>query len=121
MGEKKKKKEGKKGIILKGVLFFFICVLLLLGATAFYAFLRIGSAPSESEKAFFAKLPNYKNGKFLIRQKPFLSFSLMAEAAVKVADVGDFQIGFFQTGHGTAPPFQEKRELSQLPFIVSYF
>ena len=73
MGEKKKKKEEKKGIILKGVLFFFICVLLLLGATACYAFLRIGSAPSESEKAFFAKLSNYKNGKFLNFDKVELS------------------------------------------------
>ena len=73
MGEKKKKKEGKKGLVLKGLLFFLIALLLLSGVTVCYALRRIGSAPSEAEKAFFAKLPNYKNGKFLNYDKVELS------------------------------------------------
>ena len=60
----KKAPSAKKGIIkiLLGLLG--ILVLLTVSAGA-WAYLRIGSPPSDQEKTFYSTLPNYRTGKFL--------------------------------------------------------
>ena len=49
----------------KITLWSLLVVFLILGGFSCYALSQIGSAPSPAEQQFFAKLPNYRDGKFL--------------------------------------------------------
>ena len=65
----KKKTPPQKRTVLKIILSLFLLILLLAGGICTYAIIRIGRAPDDSEKSFFAKLPNYREGKFLNLEK----------------------------------------------------
>ena len=83
MAEKKKKSApgGKKSVFLKILLPVLLFFLLLLGGTACFAYQRIGGEPSESEKAYYSKLPNYRNGRFLNLEKVELNPKKLAKKA----------------------------------------
>lgn len=61
MSQKKKKARSYWKILLPVLVLF---ILLTVGCTCF-TLVQIGKGCSESEKAFFQKFPNYRNGKFL--------------------------------------------------------
>ena len=75
MAEKKKKSR----IILKIFIFIILLLFLGIGGASCYAITRIGAAPSPSEKAFYEKLPNYRNGKFLNLENVVLNTRKLAK------------------------------------------
>ncbi|MBR2373179.1 MAG: MBL fold metallo-hydrolase [Lentisphaeria bacterium] len=61
MAEKKKKKTH----LWKIWLLSFFVLLLFFSISSFLTLFKIGKAPDDSEKEFFRKLPNYRDGRFL--------------------------------------------------------
>ena len=75
MADKKKKSK----IVLKIFLFLLLFLALCTGGIACCALPRIGAAPDDSEKAFFEKLPNYRDGKFQNLEKVILNTKKLAK------------------------------------------
>ena len=76
---KKTKKKTVLSLRWKLFLTFLLFIMLFFGTAASYALFRIGSAPHESEKKFFSKLPNYRDGKFLNLDKVEIDTKKMAK------------------------------------------
>lgn len=109
MAEKKKSTSGgKKAFFIKLTLFVLFAFLLFTGGAACYALCRIGAAPSESEKAFLNKLPNYRDGKFLNLEPVEINTKKLAKKA-----------GFFRFIF--ASPNAPRRPYPRLDLIKSSF
>lgn len=74
-------KKAKKHFLLRTFFFILLFLVLLTGVTACFAMQQIGEAPTESEKAFWSRLPNFRNGKFLNLEKVEMNTRKMAKKA----------------------------------------
>lgn len=77
MSEKKKKKRNFP--IWKILCFTVLFLMIVAGGASCYALAQFGEVPGEAEQNFFAKLPNYRNGRFVNLEKVQMNTKKMAK------------------------------------------